>query len=383
MLGFFARNKKPDAVAEGDAGFEKPLVGRALLAVEEFHRAEHLFAEPNGQRERRAQTRLGRLLSAQETLVDGEIDNPGGPAAPQHSPDKPYLPGLVNSFPARREERRDLRVVGSPGFLATKAPRCRVHAPARPASEPQRLAERGENSRHGGAERFRVGEQPRYPVLDRLALLGVLALGDVDDGPDEPGDVAVVARERRLVVERVADAAVVDRDRKLVAARARIAPQILVRGVMLCRDLRGLGKQVLNGLADEGFARDAEVGFPGLVRPEVPSVPRFEVDRDGQSLDQLPRDAQRLRVFVPALGKTGEHGDRVDALGSTTAALERFCDIGKKLLAPAPVFRGLDAVPLADGGLRLPPEPLKHDFGLRRGIPLPSRHPPSFKPVAR
>ncbi len=135
-------------------------------------------------------------------------------------------------------------------------------------------------------------------MLDRLALFGALALGDVDDGADQPGDLAVRPGERRFVVERVVNASVVDGYLQLVASRARIAPQILVYGLMLCRDLRGVRKQRLDGLADEGLALDAEVGLPGPVGAQMFPVPPLEEDGNGQDLDQLLRNAQRFRAFI-------------------------------------------------------------------------------------
>jgi len=205
-------------------------------------------------------------------------------------------------------------------------------------------------------------------VFDRLALLGALALRDVDDGPDQPGDLAVSAGERGFIVERVADAAVAHGHLQLVAARARIAPQLLVHRAVLRRDFRRLRKQFLDGFADEGLAPDSEVGLPGLVGSQMSPVPRLEEDGNGQDLDQVLRNAQRFRPFIPLPGRA-------------TRGHERAGDLCEKLLAPAPVFRRLDAVALADGGLGLALKPFEYDLGLRRGIPLPNRHefPPSLQ----
>src|SRR5260370_8764796 len=53
------------------------------------------------------------------------------------------------------------------------------------------------------AEAFRFRQRPRDGMLHRLALLGLLALGDVDDGADEPRDAAVGTGKGGLVLDGI------------------------------------------------------------------------------------------------------------------------------------------------------------------------------------
>ena len=130
-------------------------------------------------------------------------------------------------------------------------------------------------------------------------------------------------------------------------------------------------------LSDEGIAVDAEVRFPGAVCAEVLAVARLEENGNGQGLDQLLRDAQRLGALLPDLLR--HPGEKMSAQPwKGTPELQGRAIFERNCLRQRPVFGGLDAVALTDGRLGPALEALEHDFGFRCGVPLPARH--EFRP---
>src|SRR5438105_1208527 len=111
--------------------------------------------------------------------------------------------------------------------------------------------------------------------------LRLLAAGDVDNRAHQAGDVAAAVRESRLVVDRVAHAAVARGDRGLVALAAGPAPELAVHLEVLLRNRRALRIEVLDELAEEARARQAEELLPGLVDAEVLAVAALEEHRHG------------------------------------------------------------------------------------------------------
>src|SRR5215831_5736857 len=167
-----------------------------------------------------------------------------GNANAERRPDQSGLSGLKRGLRALGEERRNRGVAVAPGLLASEADPLVVQGPARPAGPAERLAERGEHARHGFGGGVGLREDARDPVLDRLALLGALAVGDVDDRADQPGDLSVGVGEGRLVVERMPRAPVGDLHLEFVAAGARVVPEVVVCRLVLRGDLWRAGKEL-------------------------------------------------------------------------------------------------------------------------------------------
>ncbi len=140
---------------------------------------------------------------------------------------------------------------------------------------------------------------PEAPLAFEQARLGLLARRDVDDRADQPGDLAAAVGESRLVVDRVARAAVARGDRGLVALAAGLAPELAVHLEVLLRDRRALRIEVLDLLAEEARARQAEELLPGLVHAEVLAVAALEEHRHRQRLHELQHGIDLRRACRP------------------------------------------------------------------------------------
>src|SRR5437588_5873067 len=134
------------------------------------------------------------------------------------------------------------------------------------------MGDPGARQLEGAPEALLVFEQRRFRLL---------AAGDVDNRAHQAGDFAAAIRESRLVVDRVAHAAVARGDRGLVALAAGLAPELAVHLEVLLRDRRALRIKVLDQLAEEARARQAEELLPSLVDAEVLAVAALEEHRHG------------------------------------------------------------------------------------------------------
>ena len=141
--------------------------------------------------------------------------------------------------------------------------------------------------RHGVAVAVRGREQARNRVLHAAALLGLLALADIDDRADQPRHAALRTGEGRFVVDRVALAGVGQRDGRFVDLRAGLGPKALVCGMHALGNLGRMRIELMHRAADDRGARAHEEALPRLVHAEVIAVAALEEHRIGQRLDQL------------------------------------------------------------------------------------------------
>jgi hypothetical protein len=102
---------------------------------------------------------------------------------------RPLWPGDERLARAVGLEFANLRVVDAPAFDAVQLVVRLVEAPARAARPVEPLAHHLDDPADRVSQGFGAPQVSRHRVLDGFALLGLLALGDVDDGADEAGDL--------------------------------------------------------------------------------------------------------------------------------------------------------------------------------------------------
>src|SRR5574341_1244391 len=107
--------------------------------------------------------------------------------------------------------------------------------------------------------------------------LGAGARGDVENGADQ------AARDRRLVVDRVAIAAVGSDDRRVVALAVLAFPELALARRVQVRDLGVLRIELAQRLADEARALHAEERLPGAVHAEVAAAAVLDEHRHRQA----------------------------------------------------------------------------------------------------
>ena len=128
--------------------------------------------------------------------------------------------------------------------------------------------------------------------------LGTRARGDVDDGADQPGDLAVRIGIGRLVVDGVVQLAVARPYRDLVALPAGIGIELAVhRGVFL-GDGRVARVEIGDLLADEGIGANGEKLFPRPIHAEIAAVAALEKYRHREGIDQLEGCVERCCCLI-------------------------------------------------------------------------------------
>ena len=205
-LGLAPRHELADLAAHAHRDLQQPGVGLARVAAEELDRAQDLVAHHHrAARRRRAgpprARAAARWKSAWRETSSTHTEVPGG----EHPADEAGLAGHEGGGAAHLEE-----ACGSSGRRRSRS-RCSAGGcRARPALQraPHAQSSRSHITwmipRIASCSDSRAAEEAGHGVLDRLALLGPLALGDVDDGADQARHLAVGAREGRLVVHGVA-----------------------------------------------------------------------------------------------------------------------------------------------------------------------------------
>ncbi len=134
----------------------------------------------------------------------------------------------------------------------------------------------------------RLVEDVAVPALEPLAVR------DVDDGADEPRDIARGIGVGGLVEDGLARLPAGLGDRGFVGLRPGPSPELHVHGVKTFRRFPVLRVELVHGLSDERLAGNAEERLPCLVDAEIAAVGALEEDGIGQGLDQLLGPSLRL-----------------------------------------------------------------------------------------
>lgn len=141
LLRAFALDEKADLPADGRHHPEQRLIGRTDLAAEEFHHAQDVGSEPDGEAERRMDAGFVRDGGARKLRPYRHITQPGRLFVGPHHPREPQAAYVFNSAGGGVElgktSARDM-----PAIYAGERHSLRIQLPERAVFPMQRLADR-------------------------------------------------------------------------------------------------------------------------------------------------------------------------------------------------------------------------------------------------
>ena len=124
------------------------------------------------------------------------------------------------------------------------------------------------------------GENARHGMFHRLAPLGTLAVGDVDDGSDLARDLALVAHVRCSMAQNV-----VPRAFRVAYLELELAACVIRRRRGNRNEIRVAREEFIGSLTQDTRPIEAEQPFPCLVDAPVVALRIGEEHRIGQRLD--------------------------------------------------------------------------------------------------
>lgn len=198
VLGLLAHHELADLAPDPFRRLGDGEIGLPHLAREELHRAEQAAADHDGKGERTVEPGREGGLAAHDIFVRSHVEDPVGLARLQHPAQEPLGPGHEALAARDLQEGAALEVRAAPHLGALEGLVELTVRPTRAVVPIHDAADRADDLRHHLLDAHRIGELPHHRVLDRLALLRLLALGDV------LADAAIAAKDALLVEHRLA-----------------------------------------------------------------------------------------------------------------------------------------------------------------------------------